>query len=64
MPMEKFVVGRVDLATLGRVRVALDPGQHAGLFLSLVGLRDTGGLDFTLALRLLSGRVRVPEETR
>ena len=34
MPMEIFVVARVGLATFGKVRVALDPGQHAGLFLA------------------------------
>ena len=34
------------------------PALHAGLFLSLVGVRDTGGWKiFTLALRLRSGRV-------
>jgi hypothetical protein len=38
MPMEKFVVARVGLATLGSVRVALDLGLHAVLFLSLAGV--------------------------
>ena len=43
MPMEKFVVARVGLATLGKVRVAFDPGQHAGLFLARVGMQTLEG---------------------
>ena len=42
-PWKILVVARVDLATLGRVRVALDLGLHAGLFLSRAGVRDSGG---------------------
>ena len=62
-PWKIFVVARVDLATLGRVTVALDPGQHAGLFLARVGVRDSGGCkSFTPALRFWS--FSVPEETR
>ena len=39
-----FVVPRVGLATFGKVRVALDPGQHAGLFLARVGMQTLEGV--------------------
>jgi hypothetical protein len=44
VPMEIFVVARVGLATFGKVRVALDPGQHAGLFLARVGMQTLEGV--------------------
>ena len=44
MPMEIFVVARVGLATFGKVRVALYPGQHAGLFLARVGMQTLEGV--------------------
>ena len=70
MPMEIFVSCGVDLATLGRVRVALDLGLFSPLVCSIffflcvcvcvcvcVCSRDTGGWKvFTLAFPLRSGR--------
>ena len=50
MPVEKFVVARVDLATLGKVRIALDLSllYTLGYFYPLLACETLEGENFTL----------------
>ena len=63
MPMENICSCEGRFSNAWESQGALDPGQHAGLFLAHVGVRDSGGCkSFTPALRFWS--FSVPEETR